>query len=59
MCLEGRISGAEKFENAGAILDDAEKPLHGRIKLENILRRNDNICLCDIIYSYMKRESNE
>ena len=37
-CLEGRIPGAEKFENAVAIPDDAEKPLHGRIKLGKYIK---------------------
>lgn len=32
LCLEGRIKGAEKFGNAWAIPDDAEKPVDGRIK---------------------------
>lgn len=32
LCLEGRIPGAEKFGNAWAIPDDAEKPSDGRVK---------------------------
>lgn len=32
LCLEGRIEGAEKFGNAWAIPEDAEKPSDGRIK---------------------------
>ena len=32
LCLEGRIEGTEKFGNAWAIPEDAEKPSDGRIK---------------------------
>ncbi len=32
LCLEGRIKGAEKFGNAWAIPEDAEKPVDERIR---------------------------
>ncbi len=32
MCSEGRISGVQKFGNAWAIPEDAEKPADGRVK---------------------------
>jgi len=32
LCLEGRIKGAEKFGNAWAIPEDAERPKDERIK---------------------------
>lgn len=39
LCLEGRVQGAEKFGNAWAIPDDAEKPPDRRIKTGKYIKR--------------------
>ncbi len=40
LCLEGRINGAEKFGNAWAIPDDAEKPKDERIKSGKYVKKD-------------------